>query len=177
MTLDLRQDFFALFGLPPTFELDEAVLESAYRNVQGQVHPDRYAHLSDTEKRLSLQWATRVNEAYQTLKNPLSRASYILHMHGFDPAFETNTVMTPAFLMEQMEWREAVEEARQAGDEAALETLLARTRQEGRDLAGELGAALDERRAFEEAGDLVRRMKFLEKLRNEIDDALEALES
>lgn len=177
MTLDLRQDFFALFGLPPRFGLDEAALERAYRDVQGRVHPDRHAHLSDAEKRLSLQWATRVNEAYRTLKNPLNRACYILQMQGIDPGFETNTAMTPAFLMEQMEWREAVEEARQAGDEAALETLLVRTRQEGGDLVGNLQMALDERRAFAEASDLVRRMKFLEKLRHEIDDALEALES
>lgn len=177
MILDPQQDFFGLFGLPPSFRLDETRLERAYRDVQAQVHPDRYAHLSDTEKRISMQWSTRVNEAYRTLKAPLARACYILQRQGIDPAFETNTAMTPAFLLEQMEWREAVADAREAGDAAALEALEQRVRHQAKGLVGDLASALDERQAFEEAGDLVRRMKFLDKLRHEIDDALEAMET
>jgi molecular chaperone HscB len=100
MTTEVQRDFFGLFGLAPVFRLDEAALESAYREVQTQVHPDRYAHLSDTEKRVSMQWATRVNEAYRTLRTPLLRACYLLQLNGVDPGLETNTAMLPAFLME-----------------------------------------------------------------------------
>jgi molecular chaperone HscB len=177
MTVQAQRDFFGLFGLTPAFRLDESTLDSAYREVQAQVHPDRYAHLSDTEKRVSMQWATRVNEAYRTLRTPLLRACHLLELNGVDPGLETNTAMSPAFLMEQLEWREAVQEARAAEDVGELETLHQRLRQESRGLVGALAAALDERQAFEEAAELVRRMKFLEKLQHEIDDALEALES
>jgi molecular chaperone HscB len=177
MTTEVQRDFFGLFGLAPVFRLDEAALEGAYREVQAQVHPDRYAHLSDTEKRVSMQWATRVNEAYRTLRTPLLRACYLLQLNGVDPGLETNTAMSPAFLMEQLEWREAVQEARAAEDAAELESLHQRLRQEARGLVGELAVALDEHHAFDEAAELVRRMKFLEKLQHEIDDALEALES
>jgi molecular chaperone HscB len=177
MSVQAQRDFFGLFGLAPAFRLDEGALDSAYREVQAQVHPDRYAHLSDAEKRVSMQWATRVNEAYRTLRDPLARACYLLELNGVDPGLETNTAMSPAFLMEQLEWREAVAEARAGEDAAELESLHQRLRQEARALVGELAVALDERRAFEDAGELVRRMKFLEKLQQEIDDALEALES
>jgi molecular chaperone HscB len=177
MTTEAQRDFFGLFGLAPAFRLDEDALDNAYREVQAQVHPDRYAHLSDTEKRVSMQWSTRVNEAYRTLRTPLLRACYLLELNGVDPGLETNTAMSPAFLMAQLEWREAVAEARAGEDVAELESLHQRLRQESRALIGELAAALDERRAFDEAAELVRRMKFLEKLQHEIDDALEALES
>lgn len=177
MPSEVQRDYFSLFGLTPVFRLDEAALDSAYREVQAQVHPDRYAHLSDTEKRVSMQWATRINEAYRILRTPLLRACYLLELNGQDPALESNTAMSPAFLMEQLEWREAVEEARACEDVTELESLHRRLRQENRTLVSDLAVALDDRRAFEEAAELVRRMKFLEKLQHEIDDALEALES
>lgn len=177
MAFDAQADFFSLFGLVPAFRLDEAALESAYREVQGRVHPDRYAHLSDTEKRLSMQWATRVNEAYRTLRAPLSRASYLLQLNDVDPGLHTNTAMSPEFLVAQMEWREAVEEARASGDAAELDDLHRRLRKEAGGLVNDLAAALDDRRAFDEASELVRRMMFLQKLQHEIDDALEALDS
>lgn len=176
MAVDLQQDFFGLFGLPQAFAVDEAALEQAYRDLQNQVHPDRFAHLSDGEKRLSMQWATRVNEAYQTLRAPLSRASYLLRIHGIDPGFETNTAMSPAFLMEQLAWREEVEEARSSAHVSALEGLHQRLRRDAKAMVADLGAALDARR-FDEASDLLRRMMFMEKLQHEIDDALEALET
>lgn len=176
MAIDLQRDFFGLFGLEAKFRLDEAKLERAYREVQAQVHPDRYAHLSDSEKRLSMQWATRVNEGFQTLRRPLSRAQYLLTLNGVDPGLETNTAMSPEFLMEQMEWREAVEEALAAGDASELETLRLRLRAQSRELVDELAGMLDDRKAFDEAADTARRMMFVDKLQHEIDDALEALE-
>ena len=114
--IDLKQDYFALFGLVPAFSIDMDRLEQAYIDIQARVHPDRFAHLSDTEKRLSMQWATHANEAFRTLKGPLTRGHYLLELRGVDPGFDTNTAMSPDFLMEQMEWREALGEATYAAD-------------------------------------------------------------
>src|SRR5256885_15234823 len=112
-----------LFGLQPAFSLDEPGLERSYREIQARVHPDRFAHAGDAERRASLQWTTRVNEAYRSLKNPVQRASHILALHGVDVAFETNTAMPAAFLMQQMELREALENAIRSKDLKALDRL------------------------------------------------------
>ncbi len=175
--LDLKQDFFTLFGLEPVFAIDMERLEQAYLDIQGKVHPDRFAHLPDVGKRLSMQWATHANEAFRTLKSPLSRGHYLLEMRGVDPAFDTNTAMSAEFLMEQMEWREALGEAQDAADEDALEDLARRIRHSSKTLVDELGRQLDVAGDLEGAADTVRRMKFLEKLQHEINDALTALES
>lgn len=175
--MDFNHNHFQLFGLAPVFDLDMAALEQAYRDVQTQVHPDRFAHLSEAERRLSMQWATRVNEAFQTLKKPLSRASYLLELRGVDVARESNTAMSPAFLMEQMEWREAVEEAEQAGDAEELEALRHRLVTHGKAVQSEVACALDKTGDNHAAADAVRRLMFIEKLRHSIEDALEALES
>src|SRR2546423_6385199 len=108
------QSHFELFGLAPAFSLDQEVLEKAYREIQSRVHPDRFARAGDAERRASLQWTTRVNEAYRTLKDPVQRAKHILELHGVDVAFETNTAMPKDFLMQQMELRERLEEAKDA---------------------------------------------------------------
>lgn len=175
--LDLHQDYFALFGLARAFAIDIERLEQAYLDLQGKVHPDRYAHLPDAEKRLSMQWATHVNEAFRTLKNPLTRGHYLLELRGVDPAFDTNTAMSAEFLMEQMEWREALGEAKDAADEDVLDELARRVRHSSKALVDELARQLDVANDLEGAADTVRRMKFLEKLQHEINDALTALES
>lgn len=177
MAVDLRKNHYELFGLPVSFRIDGAALDKAYRDVQAQVHPDRFAHLSDLEKRLSMQWATQVNEAYRVLRSPLSRACYLLELQGIDPALESNTAMSPEFLMDQMAWREAVAEARDSAQVAELEALQRRIRGEGKGLEADLEDALDGRHALDDARDLVRRMMFLTKLQHDIDNALEALES
>ena len=115
------ENHFALFGMTPRFTIDAAVLDAAYRDLQGRVHPDKFAAASDAEKRVAMQWATRANEAYQTLKSPLKRASYLCELNGIDLAIESNTHMPTAFLMQQMAWREALEEARDTKDLSALE--------------------------------------------------------
>ena len=71
---DFQQNFFQLFDLPEHYRLDNAQLDQQYHALQTQVHPDKFAHLSEAERRLSMQWATRTNEAYQTLRNPIKRA-------------------------------------------------------------------------------------------------------
>src|SRR5690349_21869614 len=105
------QNHFELFGLPPQFAIDAAALQTRYRELQREVHPDRFASASQAERRASMQRATRVNEAYQALKSPLKRAEHLLQLHGVDPQFETNTTMPPEFLAGQPELREALEEA------------------------------------------------------------------
>lgn len=112
LNADFQQDFFQLFNLPAVFKIDSAALERSFLGLQAQVHPDKFAHLSDAERRLSMQWATRVNEGYQTLRNPLNRARYLLLQHGVDTQEESNTAMPVDFLMQQMEWREALEAAK-----------------------------------------------------------------
>lgn len=177
MSIDFSHNHFQLFGLPVCFGIDLDVLERTYRELQSRVHPDRHANLSDTEQRLSMQWATRVNEAFQTLKKPLSRAAYLLELRGCDVGRENNTAMSPAFLMEQMEWREAVEDARQARDCDELEALRHRLMDHATEVQAEAGRWLDDQRDDKAAADAVRRLMFLEKLRHDIEDALEVLES
>lgn len=177
MSIDLQQDFFTLFGLPRRYRLNESALEAAWHDLQSQVHPDRYAHLPDADRRRSMQWATRVNEGFRVLRKPLSRAQYLLELAGVDAGIETNTAMSPEFLMEQMEWREAVEEARDAAEVDDLEQLHQRLRQHAREVLAGLERALDDEHDYVAAADTVRRLMFIEKLQHEIDDALEALEN
>src|SRR2546421_9871795 len=97
------QSHFDLFGLPRVFGLDTEALEKAYREIQSQVHPDRFANAGDAERRASLQWTTRVNEAYRALKDPVQRAKHLLDLQGVDVAFETNTHMPTEFLLQPLE--------------------------------------------------------------------------
>jgi len=174
--MDFKADHFVLFGIKPTFRLDLSDLDSRYRDIQAQVHPDRFAHAGEAERRLSMQWATHANEAYQTLKKPLERAKYMLHLAGHDIQAENNTAMPADFLMEQMEWREAVMEARGGGDHHELERLHNRLRSDIKSRYEELGLLLDDVGDFTLVTDRVRRLMFLEKLLHEIDDALASLE-
>lgn len=174
--MDFAADFYSLFQLPRAFRLNTAELEARYRDIQGQVHPDRFAHAGEAERRLAMQWATRANEAYQTLKRPLERAKYLLHLAGHDIQAESNTAMPADFLMEQMEWREAVAEARSGRNHHELEHLHHRL---SGDIAGrydEMERLLDEAGDIETASDRVRRLMFLDKLLHEIDDALASLD-
>ncbi len=170
------ENHFALFQLSPTFAIDTAQLDAAYRELQSRVHPDKFAAATDTEKRIAMQWATRANEAYQTLKHPLKRASYLCELNGVDLGIESNTAMPPAFLMQQMEWREALDDARHAKDFAALESLDAELRAARRQQLDDIGALLDGGR-YDEAGARVRQLMFVEKFGEEIERAFEALEA
>ena len=167
------QNHFELFGLATAFRLESDRLERSYREIQSQVHPDRFAHAGDAERRASLQWTTRVNEAYRTLKDPVQRARHILELQGVDVAFETNTAMPADFLMQQMELREALESAR---DTAELDRLRADLRASRGALEGEIAAAIDARKDYAAAAQLVRKLQFLDKFDAEIDAAYETLE-
>jgi molecular chaperone HscB len=164
---------FDLFGLAPAYALETEKLERAYREIQSQVHPDRFAHAGDAERRASLQWTTRVNEAYRTLKDPVQRARHILELHGVDVAFETNTAMPAEFLMQQMELRETLESAR---DAAQLDALRRELVNDKRALEEAIAEAIDDRKDYGAAAQLVRKLQFLDRMDAEIDAAYETIE-
>ncbi len=176
MTPDFARNHFELLGLPVAFGVDAARLEGAYRDLQTQVHPDKFAARGEAERRVAMQWATRVNEAYRTLRDPLERARYLLHLKGYDTGEETNTSMPPDFLMQQMEWREASAEARAKRDPAALARLHAELALARDEMFRLLGRALGESN-YDAGCSLVRKLRFLEKLEEEIDDAEHEMEN
>ena len=167
---------FELMGLPVAFAIDVAGLEEGYRALQSRVHPDRFASAPAAERRVAMQWATRANEAYRTLRDPVARARYLLGLRGFDTEEETNTSMPADFLMQQMEWREASSEARARRDAERLDTLRGELQQERASMVGQLGRAIDDSADFAAGCALVRKLRFLEKLDMEIDEALEEME-
>ncbi|MGH8691851.1 MAG: Fe-S protein assembly co-chaperone HscB [Burkholderiales bacterium] len=167
------QSHFELFGLPSAFAVEADALERSYREIQSRVHPDRFAHAGDAERRASLQWTTRVNEAYRTLKDPVQRAKHLLELHGVDVAFETNTAMPPDFLMQQMKLRESLEEAK---DPAALDQMRNILRQDKAKLETQIAEAIDSKKDYAGAAGLVRKLQFLDKLDREIDAAYEEIE-
>jgi molecular chaperone HscB len=168
--------YFELFGLAPAFSIDLESLEKAYREIQARVHPDRFAHAGDAERRASLQWTTRVNEAYRALKSPVQRASHILALHGVDVAFETNTAMPQEFLMQQMELRESLEGAVASKDPQQLHKLQRDLEREKKTLGQQLAERIDRDKDYAAAAGLVRELQFLEKLEAEIDAAYETLQ-
>jgi len=153
--------------------VDAAALDSAYRDIQSRIHPDRHAHAGDAQRRASMQWTTRVNEAYRTLKSPVQRAKYLLELNGVDVAFETNTQMPADFLTQQLELREALAETKEAG---ALDRLREQVRRDARELESGLQDLIDARRDFAAAAGQVRKLMFLHKLAEEIEQAYEEID-
>jgi molecular chaperone HscB len=171
----LNDSHFDLFHLPVQFALDQPALDDAYRTVQAQVHPDRFAAAGDAQKRIAMQWATRTNEAYRTLRDPLKRATYMLSLRGIDVGAEHNTAMEPAFLMQQMEWRERIEDAAAAKNVDDLDALLTELRDDERVRFTKLAALLDSN-ADQAASEAVRQLMFIERIATEIDTQIERLE-
>ena len=174
---DITRDHFALFDFAPGFALDTAVLDQRYRELQARVHPDKHAHLSAAEQRVAMQWATHANEAYQTLKTPLKRAQYLLALRGVDPQIERNTAMPMEFLVQQLECREAVADARSEQDMDGLEALQRDMRREMKAEYATIEQQLDAAKDNEAAAQTVRRLLFKAKLLHEIEEAIEAIET
>jgi len=175
LTADFARNHFELLGLPVAYGLDPARLEQGYRDLQSRVHPDRHAAGSEAERRVAMQWATRANEAYRTLRDPVDRARYLLHLKGYDTGEETNTAMPPDFLMQQMEWRESVAAAGAARDAQGLQRLHAELADDRASMIGQLAKALDREANYDAGCSLVRKLRFLDKLDEEIDEGLERL--
>ena len=174
--MDFTRTHFELFGLPATYALDRDRLDAAYRELQNAVHPDRFAAQPDAEQRVAMQWATQVNEAYQTLKHPVNRGVYLLKLQGIDALHAGNTKMAPAFLMQQMEWREAIDAARAERRVDALDALSDDLRAAHRRIEAQLADLIDTARDFEAATEAVRQLRFMDKLVAEIGDVYEELE-
>lgn len=159
-------DHFSLFGLPARFDLDAKALESAWRIVAAQVHPDRFATASPAERRVAMQWAARANEAYRQLRDPLLRARYLCEQAGVDLQTESNTSMDATFLMQQMTWREMLDDARDDAD--VLSALQAELEEARSDMRATLARLLDDERDYAAAGRKVREWMFVEKLAQEL---------
>ena len=175
--IDFSRNYFDLFGLAPAFRFDGAALDQAFRQLQTEVHPDRFAGGSDAQRRLALQSSAHVNEAYSALKNPVRRAQYLLNLHGIDAVGETDTALPLEFLERQLERREQAADAQAAGDVRTLSSLLAQARAEGQALEDVLAQMIDGDRAFAGARMRVRELTFLAKLAEDIDAMLVSIES
>ena len=175
--IDFSRNHFELFGLPPRFRFAATALDAAYRALQLQVHPDGAAGGTDAERRVALQSSARVNEAYQTLRDPVRRAQYLLALHGIETVNERDTALPIAFLETQLERREAASEAQAGSDAPRLEALLDEVRGEARVLEDQLAQALDGEHAYAAARTRVRELTVLAKLADDIDAMLGALDA
>ncbi len=173
MHADFGKNYFELFGLPATYDVDPADLASRYRELQKRFHPDRFASATESERRLAMQMTSQINAAHQALRDPVQRGRYLLGLQGVMTDEETDTRMEPAFLMEQMELREALDEARQAPDhDGPLHALAVRAAAMLEERIGMLREALSEQAdtGRHRARNLVREMQFLQKLEREIEE-------
>ncbi len=170
--MDLQSNDFELFGLAPRFAQDRVDLDARWKELQRQAHPDRFATDGAAAQRLAMQWSVRINEAYQRLKDPLQRAAYLCELRGAPIRAQDNTAMPADFLMQQMAWREALEEAH---DSQALEALLDDTAQARRQVLASVAQLLDEAQDAPAAAGQVRRLMFIERFAQEVEARLDRI--
>jgi molecular chaperone HscB len=174
--MELTQNHFELFGLPVSFEIDIQQLSERYRELQRAVHPDKFANASDRERRLAVEKAAQINEAFQTLKSPMNRARYILELRGVDFDNERDTHFDPMFLMEQMELREALAEVKSAADPiTALGKSMDDIHQRHKAMIAELADMLKDESKIDEGKQAVQKLQFLDKLQQEAEAIEEEL--
>ena len=171
--MNLQSDDFELMGLPRQFVLDRGQLDARWKELQKQTHPDRFAAEGGVAQRVAMQWSVRINEAYQRLKNPLKRAAYLCELFGVPVRAEDNTAMPAAFLMQQMEWREALEEAQ---DLDAVEALQAQVTAAQRAMLAQCEQLLVSAQGAAQAVQVVRSLMFVERFAQDIDRRREQLE-
>ena len=170
--MKLTSDDFELFGVPRRFEQDRVALDARWRSLQAEVHPDRFAADGAASQRVAMQWAVRVNEAYERLKDPVKRAAYLCELNGNPVEVQNNTAMPANFLMQQMAWRESLDDAE---SEEEVDALAAEVASRRNSALAELRDTLDGRRDFEAAAQQVRALMFIERFAQDIDQRLEAL--
>jgi len=169
----IHDNHFQLLGLPARFAVDARALEDAYRRVQSQVHPDRFAAAPAAERRVAMQWAARANEAFQILRSPLRRAAYLCELNGVPIDAESNTAMPAAFLTHQMQWREELDDVRAGNDRERLQALVDDVNAMRATTVQQLEAAIDGAHDFHAAAALVRQFMFIEKFGDEVNAAAE----
>jgi molecular chaperone HscB len=172
--MNIRDDDFTLFGLPQQQALDRAAIDTRRRDLQAQVHPDRFAAEGAAAQRVAMQWAVRVNEAYQRLKDPLSRAAYLCELRGVAIDAERNTAMPTAFLMQQMQWREQLDDA---ANSLSVQTLDDAVALEERSMLNTLQTTLDTDNNPAKAAEQVRALMFVARFRQDIQRRLDTLEA
>ena len=170
--MNLASTDFELFDIAPRFALDANAVDARWRALQAEVHPDRFAADGAAAQRVAMQWAVRVNEAYQRLKDPLRRAAYLCELNGAPVNAENNTAMPTGFLVQQMEWRESLDDAASLAAVQALADAVAAHRREA---LTALQVSLDEKHDFTRAVQQVRALMFVERFAGDVDQRLEAL--
>lgn len=171
--MKLDSDDFELFGLPRRFAQDRAQIDARWKALQAEVHPDRFAADGAAGQRRAMQWSVRVNEAYGRLKDALRRAAYLCELNGAAIQAENNIAMPAGFLMQQMQWREALDDADGAAEVQALNDEVLAFRRSGLD---ELARRCDERQDWRAAAEQVRALMFVERFAHDVELRLEALE-
>lgn len=167
-------DYFTLFGLPAGYTVDRELLAARYQELQRQFHPDKYASRPQAEQLLAVQQSATINQAWQTLRHPLLRAEYILSLNGFDLANEQHTVRDTAFLMEQLELREELDNIEQAKAADRLESFATNVNRMVKDRSEQMVQQLAAQ-DWMQAADTVRKLRFLDKLRSQIEQLEEKL--
>jgi molecular chaperone HscB len=172
--VNLQSNDFELFGLEQRFNQDRAVLDARWKDLQRQAHPDKFSAQGAAAQRIAMQWSVRINEAYQRLKNPLKRAAYLCELHGAPVNAENNTAMPGAFLMQQMEWREELDDAKTAED---LEKISLQCSQTGRKVLQNIEQLLDLSQDYTAAVAQVRALMFIERFATDVEARLDQLEA
>ncbi len=167
--MNLADCDFQLFGIDQRFSLDASQLDATWKRLQRQTHPDQFAAQGAAAQRLAMQWSVRLNEAYQRLKNPVRRAAYLCELRGAPINAEHNTAMPADFLMQQMAWREILDEASNADQ---IEALLNEVSTAKQDLIAQCAAALDITPDAQTASQLVRSLMFIEKFESDLEKKL-----
>jgi molecular chaperone HscB len=170
--VNLNASDFELFGLPQRYAQDRAAIDARWKDLQREAHPDKFAGQGAAAQRTALQWSVRINEAYQRLKDPLKRASYLCELRGAPIDAENNTAMPSEFLVEQMEWRESLEDA--PGEEE-LEGLSERVMERRREMLGQIGQLLDLEGDAPAAAQQVRALMFIERFAQDVESRLAQL--
>jgi molecular chaperone HscB len=170
--VNLHSSDFELFGLPQRYAQDRAAIDERWKALQREAHPDRFAAQGASAQRAALQWSVRINEAYQRLKDPLKRAIYLCELLGAPIDAEKNTAMPTEFLVEQMEWRETLDEA---DGEEELEALSARVRARRKEMLAAIGQLLDLEADAPAAAQQVRALMFIERFAHDVDSRLAQL--
>ncbi len=172
--MNLQSDDFELFGLARQFAQDRAAIDMRWKDLQREAHPDRFTAQGAAAQRVAMQWSVRINEAYQRLKDPLRRAAYLCELNGVPVNAENNTAMPAEFLMQQMAWREALDDAQ---DVAALDSLNDEVDRKRREVLQRCEQLLDESRDYAGAVAQVRALMFIERFARDVEARYEMMES
>jgi molecular chaperone HscB len=170
--MNLQSNDFELFDVPVQFAQDRAALDARWKELQREAHPDKFAAQGAAAQRLAMQWSVRINEAYQRLKDPLKRAVYLCELHGAAIQAESNTAMPPDFLIQQMQWREALEDAEGIEN---LEEIAAQAMASRREQLLKIERILDDQKDFSAAAQQVRSLMFIERFGSEVDARIDSL--